>query len=475
MERILVVEDDSFFREVFSDLLREEGYEVDVATCGHDALEMIDSQEYHVVVTDLVMHDVSGLEILSRVKQLDPAIEVIMVTGHANMETAIYALKNGARDYLVKPINHVELKHSVALCVEQRRLLDENQELKGLVNLFQASQTIANCLDLERLCSLVLDSLAKEVGVTRGLGYFYGSDEKVALMEVRELDEGLGQALGAAIKANFNWEEDEKGASYILLNHFLPSDADFGGAGDAGIREAMMFFIRSKTALLGAVILFNEPGSNFPANVNYRNLNFLLDQSALAFDNAARYTSARDLLYVDELTGLFNYRYLDVALEREIKRAERYGSTLALIFLDIDLFKSVNDTHGHLVGSKVLRDMGTLLKKSVREVDTVIRYGGDEYTVILVETGAAGAAIVAERIRRSIEQHLFVNGVRLTASLGYACYPKDTKSKIELLELADQAMYRGKVSGKNVVYSLAEKKAGDGGEPTGGGRQRRGE
>ncbi len=468
MERILVVEDDSFFREVFSDLLREDGYEVEVATCGHEALEMIDKQEYHVVVTDLVMHDVSGLEILSRVKQLDPTIEVIMVTGHANMETAIYALKHGARDYLVKPINHVELKHSVALCVEQRRLLDENQELKGLVNLFQVSQTIANCLDLERLYTLVVDSLAKEIGVSRGLGYFHDSESKLALLEVKELEEGLGQELGAAIKANFNWEEDEKGASYVLLNNFLPPDAAPGEAGGPDIREAMMFFIRSKGTLLGVVILFNEPGKDFPANVNYRNLNFLLDQSSLAFDNAARYTSARDLLYVDELTNLFNYRYLDVALEREIKRSERYGSTLALIFLDIDTFKNVNDTHGHLVGSKVLRDVGALLKKSVREVDTVIRYGGDEYTVILVETGAAGAAIVGERIRRSIEEHTFANNVRLTASLGYACFPNDTKSKIELLELADQAMYRGKVSGKNVVYSLATGKSVVGAGTTGG-------
>ncbi len=472
MERILVVEDDSFFREVFSDLLREDGYEVDVATCGHEALEMIEKQAYHVVVTDLVMEDISGLEILSHVKQLDPAIEVIMVTGHGNMETAIYALKNGARDYLVKPINHVELKHSVALCIEQRRLLDENQELKGLVNLFQVSQTIANCLDLDRLYALVVDALAKEVGVSRGLGYFHDSDGKLALLEVRELDEELGRKMGAAIMANFNWEEEEKGASYVLLNNFLPADADFRGTEDADIREAMMFFIRSKAVLLGVVILFNEQGKGFPATVNYRNLNFLLDQASLAFDNAGRYTSARDLLYIDELTGLFNYRYLDVALEREIKRLERYGSSLALIFLDIDTFKNVNDTHGHLIGSRVLSDVGALLKKSVREVDMVIRYGGDEYTVILVETGAAGAAIVAERIRRSIEEHHFVNGVRLTASLGYACYPQDTKSKVELLELADQAMYRGKVSGKNMVYSLAAERRGEM-DITGGGRPRR--
>src|SRR5512136_2016553 len=98
MDRILVVEDDSFFREVFQELLREEGYEVDSAASGDEALEMIYHNEYHVVVTDLVMHGISGLDLLSSVKQYDPAIEVVLVTAHANVESAIYALKNGARD-----------------------------------------------------------------------------------------------------------------------------------------------------------------------------------------------------------------------------------------------------------------------------------------------------------------------------------------------------------------------------------------
>src|ERR1039457_501276 len=121
--KILVVEDDSFFREVFSDLLKGEGYCVDTAATGTDALQLLIRDDYHVVITDLVLPDISGLDILSQVKDQDPTIDVIVVTGHANMETAIFALKQGARDYLIKPINHDELKHSVALSFEQRHLL----------------------------------------------------------------------------------------------------------------------------------------------------------------------------------------------------------------------------------------------------------------------------------------------------------------------------------------------------------------
>ena len=143
-------------------------------------------------------------------------------------------------------------------------------------------------------------------------------------------------------------------------------------------------------------------------------------------------------------------------LDRELKRADRFGSVVSMIFIDMDHFKGVNDTHGHLFGSQVLHEVGQLLKKSVREVDVIIRYGGDEFTIILVETGEKGAATVAERIRRSIEDHHFLASegldVRLTASLGYACYPLDPRSKMELLELADKAMYRGKEEGKNRVF-----------------------
>lgn len=460
MERILIVEDDLFFREVFSDLLKEEGYEVESAATADEAFDLLHRLDYHLVVVDLVLEDDSGLDVLEKVKQIDPAIEVIIVTGHANIETAIYALKHGARDYLVKPINHDEFKHTVSLCIEQRRLLDENLELKGLVNLYQVSQSIANCLEQDRLYTLVVDSLAKELGVNRSIGYFF-EECLYAIRELRGFSEEAGNRLGEWIMGQFRPTEEKTG-SFMLLNNIL---------GDApqhlvesnelrDVRDALVLLVRSRGQVQGVVILCNDPGRELPEVINFKNLTFLLDQSSLAFENAARYASARNLINVDELTGLFNYRYLEVSMDREVKRAERYGTNLSVIFLDIDQFKEINDTYGHLIGSKVLKEVGKLLKSSVREIDTVIRYGGDEYTVLLVETGLETAAGVAERIRRSIERHRFLasegQNIRITASLGYACYPEDTKSKVELIELADQAMYRGKASGKNVVFSVAK-------------------
>lgn len=459
MEKILIVEDDSFFQQVFSDLLKSEGYVVDTASSGGEAYQLLSSNDYHVVIIDLLLPDVSGLEILSRIKDQDPAIDVIVVTAHANMETAIFALKHGARDYLVKPINHDELKHTVSLCFEQRRLLDENLELKKQINLFQISQSIANCHEQERVCKLIFDSLAKEVGVSRGLGFFCEESEDLVLKEIKGFDAEIGGKLGEEAMVDFNSKAGKEG-SFFLLNRFQPASEETQLAGAGDLTETMTLFIRTKTALQGVVYLYNEPGKNLPGDFNLRNIHFLLEQSSLALENAARYTKAKNLLNIDELTGLYNYRYLEITLDREIKRSERYCSSLSLLFIDIDFFKNVNDTHGHLVGSRLLGDVGVLLKKSVREEDTVIRYGGDEYTIILVETGLAGAAAVAERIRSSIEENVFLAAeglnIRLTVSLGCASYPDDAQSKTVLLELADLAMYRSKALGKNRVYFISQ-------------------
>ncbi|WP_306535152.1 diguanylate cyclase [Geobacter sp.] len=453
MERILVVEDDRFFRQMYADLLKEGGYEVDTVASGDEALELLDRNDYQLVVTDLVMPGMNGIELLTRVKQQTPTVDVILVTGHANLETAVLALKSGARDYILKPFNHEEFKHTVALCFEQRRLINENFELKELLNLFQVGQNIANCIDMERLSAVVFDSLAKEVGADRAIGLFRQKEGQLALKEFKGFDEETAQKIAEAVRDNFCTEADSCPVYKTINPAALVSGAEFDGL---ELVEGLLLAIRSKSAVQGVVVLFNNPGKHLPVDFKLKSIQFLLEQSTLAFENAGRYSSARDMLYIDELTGLFNYRYLDISLDREVKRADRFGSTVSMIFIDLDLFKGVNDTHGHLVGSQVLTEVGMLLKKSVREVDIVIRYGGDEFTVMLVETGEKGAATVAERIRRSIEDHTFQAAeglnIRLTASLGYACYPADTQSKLELLELADKAMYRGKEEGKNCVF-----------------------
>lgn len=174
-----------------------------------------------------------------------------------------------------------------------------------------------------------------------------------------------------------------------------------------------------------------------------------------ALSNAARIAEAELLSQIDDLTKLYNARFLRRYLTGEIKRAQRYKSTVAAFFFDIDDFKLVNDVHGHLVGSHMLLEMAAIVLSGVRETDMVARYGGDEFVVVLPETNAELAAYVADRVRRRIHAHSFTGGRRLklkvTASFGVAAYPQHAQSPQQLVNRADHAMYAAKAAGKNCV------------------------
>lgn len=169
---------------------------------------------------------------------------------------------------------------------------------------------------------------------------------------------------------------------------------------------------------------------------------------------------SRALLHVDELTGLFNYRYLKANLRKEINRSLRTKSPFAVLFVDIDDFKKINDTFGHLAGSSILKQLGTLLLSTVREHDSVIRYGGDEFVILLTDIDKNDSALVAQRIRSTVASFPFsTHGkqVHLSVSIGLASFPEHSAYANDLLSLADQAMYEGKRSGKNKVWIYAPK------------------
>ena len=162
----------------------------------------------------------------------------------------------------------------------------------------------------------------------------------------------------------------------------------------------------------------------------------------------------------DCLTGLKTRRHFEAQLDREFKRAERSGSPLALVIIDIDDFKMMNDTHGHYVGDMLLRQISSTLMKELREIDTLARYGGDEFVAILPDTTSTSAAHVAERLNKRVEAAPLFTAppsrlVHLTISLGVASFPQEAKSQRELFEAADAALYDAKRAGRNrvVLYS----------------------
>ena len=452
--RILVVDDDAFFRVLCSDILTGGGFFVRTASTGKEAVALVEAEGFDMVITDLVMPDMNGIEVLGRVKQYNALVDVIVITGHGSIESAITALKNGAFDYIMKPLNEDELLHTVESCLEKRKLLEENQERRQSLRLFEVSRAITSTLDIIKLYNQAIDALLQTVASQAGIAAFYEPDQKtLSLKTARHLNTSQADGILAIFKSRF--EKDLKGFSNITVL----AKPELHGIEKDLLNEYSSFFIAPLMkghATMGYFILLSNSAKDDYAPREIKNAAFISEHASAAFENAEKYAEAKEMAFIDSLTNLYNAKYLELVLDKEIKRADRLMLPVTVLFLDLDNFKQVNDHNDHLVGSKVLIELGKILLKCCREVDSVIRYGGDEFVVILVDADYNVAMRVAERIRTSIERHEFMKeeglGLRITASIGVATYPTHTRDKKELLKTGDKAMYKAKDLSRNTVY-----------------------
>jgi diguanylate cyclase (GGDEF)-like protein len=217
--------------------------------------------------------------------------------------------------------------------------------------------------------------------------------------------------------------------------------------------------LASKGKVLGVIELLNSDiavGDKPQAQL----LEALADFVAIAIENARYVARIKELTIIDDVTGLYNSRHLHTLLETEIARSIRYEAPFSLIFMDLDFFKLVNDNYGHLVGSRLLHEVGQLLKFNLRTIDWGLRYGGDEFIIILPRSGKKEGMLVCERLRQSLNDTVFFENenlcIRIHASWGISAFPQDAKDKEGLIKLADQSMYLVKKSGRNGIALAGE-------------------
>jgi diguanylate cyclase (GGDEF)-like protein len=210
----------------------------------------------------------------------------------------------------------------------------------------------------------------------------------------------------------------------------------------------------SKGRTLGVIELFCSEDGKL-SDLDLRLLEALSDFTAIAIENSRYIQTIKDLTIIDDVTGLYNSRHLHTLLEAEISRSNREKIPFSIIFLDLDFFKNVNDSYDHLVGSKLLKEVGGMFKQNLRTIDWAIRYGGDEFILLLPGSNKKEALRIAKRLREELNETVFLKkehlNIKIAASFGIASFPDDADDKQALLRLADKAMYEVKNSGRDGI------------------------
>jgi two-component system, cell cycle response regulator len=449
-EKILLADDDLQLMSMLQEFLTNQGYAVTTAPDGNAAMEALKDQEFALALLDLMLPGYSGLDLLSQLKASAPDTEVILFTGHAGLESAVQALRLGAYDYLLKAdLRLANLQALVARALERRRLARENRELCEHISHAQAELAKRRARELTQVRQIA-ETLAGPIGwdqLIRGLVKLIWDSLPLELLGLEILGKEPELPLEAYMHRPDSPDADNQTFQTLLKAQLAPDPA----AIPAGTPLPAMLWERVK---VGHVTLAAGAGRHEPFSPEEVELfRIFILQGEASIKNLVLFDRVKRMAIRDALTGLYNYGYFKEALHYEVEKSRRYKTPLSLLFLDIDDFKRVNDTLGHLQGDKIMRQVGAILKKGIRQADLLCRYGGDEFVMLLSQTPPDQAMILAERLRLRIVQssmNSLEQGLRVTVSIGVAGLQPEMTTE-GLVKAADDFHYRAKQGGKNRV------------------------
>jgi two-component system cell cycle response regulator len=471
-EKILLADDELPLLGVLTEFLEGQGYVVKAVPDGNQALAALEKEEFTLALLDLKLPGLNGLELLSHLKARTPETEVILFTGHAELESALQALRLGAYDYLLKSdLLLADLQAVINRALERRRLSQTNRDL--LKDLRQAQEELAQrraseLTQIRRIGETLAGPLTG-AQIIQGMLNLLWESLPLAVLGL-EL-QGGGQELP---RRAFRRQPEVADASFKAFQSWLkarlqdwPPPLTSSGAQATDTREKPLPAMLQAPVQAGDVRGVVAAGRRTPFTPEESELFRIFTlQGEAAFKNLMLYEQVKSLAILDGLTGLHNYRYFWEVLHREVELGRRYHRLLSLLFLDIDDFKKVNDTLGHQVGDLVLKALGNFLKGSVRQADLVCRYGGEEFVVLLAETDSRQALISGERLRQGVSQitvELPEQQLHFTVSIGVAQLDPEMDGDA-LVKAADAALYRAKKTGKNRVCGHLGLKIGGLGE-----------
>jgi two-component system cell cycle response regulator len=450
--KVLIVDDVPTNVKLLEGKLASCDYEILRAFNGEAALETIRTAMPDLILLDVMMPGIDGYEVTRRVKQTPQTqhIPIILVTALDGAQDKVRGLEVGAEEFLTKPVNRAELLARVRSMLKLKRyreqLLVRTQSEKQIYTAEQQPTGASPLRQAQRV--LLVEDDQKDIK-------FYQTVLQQEPFELVVVQDGV-EALHTAMHEKID---------LILLDILLPRLDGFEVCQKLksldqtkDIQIALITCLddldsKIKGVQLGADDFLIKPVD--PKELLAR-VSVLLKKKAYVDQLHAHREQALNAAIIDGLTQLYNHAFFKQFLALEIKRSQREGHAIALIMVDVDDFKTVNDNLGHMTGDIVLREIAQIVKSNVREIDVAARYGGEEFVVVLPYTGQDDAADVAERIRKAVHHHAFPSELAadieaITVSCGVAAYPSNADSADGLVSQADAMLYKAKRAGKNRV------------------------
>ena len=322
------------------------------------------------------------------------------------------------------------------------------------VGLARLGDTLSSTHDLDRILSVVLETAMVSTRAQAGMVLLFNpSRDELVLSVARGMTErGVPEGLRVPVGLGVSGRAAQSGEPVVGRLGSAPGQLR-PGPNEPVEGSIIAVPLKSSGTVIGVLDLFDRLDANSFDERDVATIRTFASQATVAVDNVLLHQEAQRLSITDGLTGLWNYRYFTMTVGKEIERAARFGRPLALLMLDLDYFKQVNDTYGHQRGDAVLIELASRVRAQVRDVDTVARYGGEEVVVILPETDEAGAIQAAERICDAVRRRPFGDpgqrGVHVTVSVGAAIFPGHGTTAGLLLRRADEALYEAKAAGRD--------------------------
>jgi FixJ family two-component response regulator/GGDEF domain-containing protein len=448
--RVLAVDDQRYFRELIEGLLTDEGYEVQTASSGEEALHILEREDFEIVVTDLVMPGIDGSQLVERIKERIPDQEIVMVTGVVDVKTAVEAMKQGATDYILKPFDRKILTRSLEKILQRRRLRDEharlmaeNLEIMGVLSLYERVAGLFSTLSLEPLAERLIEGLCLETRAQGGVLWVVEDleSQRLRLISARgiiRVDEEPEELDVARLGDEFR--------AHMLEGGTLAQPLRRGG--NEG--EALYIPLRHSGSLIGIARLSDKLDADHFNDRDRAAAEKFVGFGSSAVVNALRFRSLERRSFRDPTTKAYTHAYFTDVVRNEIQKAGRFSHRFSLIRIEWRGMAELRRTRSETQFGQWLEALVQQLGSALRSTDLLATESESSYWVLLPETDALGGAVLKQRIREVVESGALMTGhegeARPRLTLASATYPTDGTQLDGLSEVLERRLAENRES-----------------------------